>query len=295
MDRQIRALYEGIAHDPWRVIQRCQALVNSAPEPLEVVLAMREATRAILADFAANGPIHQEVFGNRDDSFFRELARHLDQKVGELLARGGSTAEYNQWLAARDPDTDRRTSDLLEQLDAEEALQDDLRKVWRDTHLGPVGPFLQAITRIGELRSLYSENADYALTYLNNAALFHAQNGDQESARSVVACACERAGSIGGAWPHIERLADTSLGLAHEWNDDALAGLVLETLVPPQVETARLAFRLACHYARVGEKSRLLEFARMALRLGKRGGAFKAAAEFASFNEDPEFVALLGA
>ena len=77
--------------------------------------------------------------------------------------------------------------------------------------------------------------------------------------------------------------------------DEQIEKLVFERLIDKGVTNSRLAFNLACWAAKRGDKVKLLEYMGLSLKKGHDRERFRADADFAAYQDDPDFATLLEA
>jgi Leucine-rich repeat (LRR) protein len=139
-----------------------------------------------------------------------------------------------------------------------------------------------------------TEGVEDAITILTSAFLRSSNSNNNKSMasrllRAYFALSIDAASDTFREELAVNAMAAVAAGLCDEQTEK----LIFERLIDKGVTDSCLAFNLACHAARRGDKGKLLEYMALSLKKGHDRERFRANADFAAYQDDSDFVTLL--
>lgn len=241
-DPKIKELYKFISWDDYRVYQEGNKLVEETGDKLAVYSAIKQSIENIILDLEEHGRANADMYDNHDKSFFENELKRIENEIAALKASGAESEVFPEYDRKYNEEISKQADEFVAQMDK-------------------------------------AEISKMANNITNNSIVEALKAGDIETTQKIVD------DYIHNAKPEIyeegvsEELAGNMIAAGDHAKKPEYIKFALEKLVPRDmhsVENPRLAFNIACGYALLGDKEKMLEAIKKARTLGKRIEEFEA-------------------
>lgn len=295
-DPELKKVYAKLSHEDYLAYLNGKKLAIVATDKLAVWEAVNQALENIISDLDEHGEINKNLYGDHSKIFFQQEKKKIEERIEKLKADGKASTVFAEYKKKYDADIQRAVDETIGEVMPDLVEQEISHKLIHEYKANneAAPEAADVIAKIKNIKAPSNKFVDFINGIVSNQLIYFLTYDQRiDDAVKISQTYIDSVKDNVEKWNkgvNLNELAGNLLGAGGFCKRPEFINWTLEHMIKPTDINPRLSYNLACSFAILKDKEKMLEWVKKARAMGKPTEQFEDDSDFSVYKNDQDFL-----